>query len=409
MAISLTHAFTNPKADGGDTTIVRPSDWNAEHTLSMATARLIGRTSASAGAAEEISVSADLSLSAGVLGVASTIYKSGGTDVALADGGTGASLTDPGADRVLFWDDSAGATTWLTMGTNLTITTTTLDATGSVERLALSPSANQNDYATGASTSLQIHSIVDLTPSASIKITGISSTSMATGKRLTLRNAGDANSASSYLIILDRASASSSASNRIDWANPIPLIIIPGDEVTLQFDGTDWEVIGGNKPFGRVNAWDMVFPINTSVSTWSNGTGAGTSAGATVPSSSGGPVGARLQTGSTSTGVTCTSPNNTHQFVQPWFPGRASSGAFAVFVRGGPSVNLSTGTEEFRIFTGLTSGDSPSYGGTDMDDPARVIAFVYDRAALGTTWYQMTRSSAGNQTTNDTSVTVAVV
>jgi hypothetical protein len=58
------------------------------------------------------------------------IYRAGGTDVPLADGGTGASLADPGADRVMFWDDSAGAVTWLTMGTNLTITGTTLDATG---------------------------------------------------------------------------------------------------------------------------------------------------------------------------------------------------------------------------------------------------------------------------------------
>lgn len=30
------------------------------------------------------------------------------TDLALADGGTGASLTDPNADRILMWDDSAG-------------------------------------------------------------------------------------------------------------------------------------------------------------------------------------------------------------------------------------------------------------------------------------------------------------
>jgi hypothetical protein len=58
------------------------------------------------------------------------IYRAGGTDVALADGGTGASLADPGADRVMFWDESANAVTWLTMGTNLTITGTTLDASG---------------------------------------------------------------------------------------------------------------------------------------------------------------------------------------------------------------------------------------------------------------------------------------
>ena len=36
------------------------------------------------------------------------------------------SLTDPNADRVLFWDDSAGALKWLTLGTGLTITDTTI-------------------------------------------------------------------------------------------------------------------------------------------------------------------------------------------------------------------------------------------------------------------------------------------
>lgn len=51
------------------------------------------------------------------------------TDLALADGGTGASLTDPNADRIMFWDDSAGAVTWLTAGTGLSITDTTISAT----------------------------------------------------------------------------------------------------------------------------------------------------------------------------------------------------------------------------------------------------------------------------------------
>lgn len=47
----------------------------------------------------------------------------------LANGGTGANLTDPNADRIGFWDDSAGAFTWLTPGTNLSITGTTINAT----------------------------------------------------------------------------------------------------------------------------------------------------------------------------------------------------------------------------------------------------------------------------------------
>lgn len=59
---------------------------------------------------------------------AGAIYYAGGTDVALADGGTGASLADPGADRILFWDDSAGSSAWLTVGDGLTVTTTTMAA-----------------------------------------------------------------------------------------------------------------------------------------------------------------------------------------------------------------------------------------------------------------------------------------
>lgn len=50
--------------------------------------------------------------------------------VPLADGGSGASLSDPGADRIMFWDDSAGAVTWLTAGSGLTITGTTMTASG---------------------------------------------------------------------------------------------------------------------------------------------------------------------------------------------------------------------------------------------------------------------------------------
>lgn len=52
------------------------------------------------------------------------------TDLALADGGTGASLTDPNADRLMFWDDSAGSVAWLTPGTGLTISGTTITASG---------------------------------------------------------------------------------------------------------------------------------------------------------------------------------------------------------------------------------------------------------------------------------------
>lgn len=54
------------------------------------------------------------------------IYRAGGTDVALADGGLGTSLTDPNADRLLFWDDSAGVMAFLAPITTNIISGTTL-------------------------------------------------------------------------------------------------------------------------------------------------------------------------------------------------------------------------------------------------------------------------------------------
>lgn len=73
MAISLKHNFASAKPDGTDLTLIQPSNWNDEHTLQLATSRLIGRTTAGTGSAEEIAVSGDLLLSAGVLGVNTSV------------------------------------------------------------------------------------------------------------------------------------------------------------------------------------------------------------------------------------------------------------------------------------------------------------------------------------------------
>jgi hypothetical protein len=56
MAISLKHAFTSAKSDGGDTSLVRPSNWNAEHNLTCATGKLLGRATAGTGAVEELDI-----------------------------------------------------------------------------------------------------------------------------------------------------------------------------------------------------------------------------------------------------------------------------------------------------------------------------------------------------------------
>jgi hypothetical protein len=67
MAIQIKHAFQSAKSDGADPTLIQPSYWNAALNFTMATARLVGRSTAGSGAAEEISIGTGLSLSGGVL------------------------------------------------------------------------------------------------------------------------------------------------------------------------------------------------------------------------------------------------------------------------------------------------------------------------------------------------------
>lgn len=59
MTISAKHSFQSAKADGVDSTVVQPSNWNEEHVITMATAKILGRMSASTGAVEELPVVVD--------------------------------------------------------------------------------------------------------------------------------------------------------------------------------------------------------------------------------------------------------------------------------------------------------------------------------------------------------------
>lgn len=79
MTVSLKHTFQSTKDDSGDTTIVQPSNWNEEHVLTCATARILGRTTAGTGVVEELSVGTGLSLAAGSLAVGTVPVPNGGT------------------------------------------------------------------------------------------------------------------------------------------------------------------------------------------------------------------------------------------------------------------------------------------------------------------------------------------
>ena len=93
-----------------------------ENALALSTAGTVTSVDASGG-------TTGLSFTGGPITGAGTLTMAG--TLALANGGTGAALVDPGADRIAFWDDSAGNVTWLEVGSGLSITGTTLAASAS--------------------------------------------------------------------------------------------------------------------------------------------------------------------------------------------------------------------------------------------------------------------------------------
>jgi len=58
MTIQVKHAFVSLKGDGTDNTQVQPSNWNAVHSVTLASGQLMGRLSGGIGAVEEIPISA---------------------------------------------------------------------------------------------------------------------------------------------------------------------------------------------------------------------------------------------------------------------------------------------------------------------------------------------------------------
>jgi hypothetical protein len=62
MTILVKHVFQSAKADGPDSTIVQPSDWNDTHNITLAAGKVMGRDTSAAGAVQELPLSFDSTL-----------------------------------------------------------------------------------------------------------------------------------------------------------------------------------------------------------------------------------------------------------------------------------------------------------------------------------------------------------
>lgn len=94
MAVSLTHTTVAVGTNAGNGEIAK-EQWNENHTLTMAADRILGRTTAGAGAVEEIAAGTGLTLSAGTLSVAANTYQPLDSELTALSGLASAADTAP--------------------------------------------------------------------------------------------------------------------------------------------------------------------------------------------------------------------------------------------------------------------------------------------------------------------------
>lgn len=255
-----------------------------------------------------------------------------------------------------------------------------------------SPTGNQNDYAiTGVE--LYRETTLILTPTVSMKLTGISTTGWVAGKKLTIFNGTDPNGSGARLIILERASASSASVNRFNFPKGlIPYMIMPGEAVILQWNGTNFDLITSTRPFTIRGYFDLGYYNAIGGDNWSlNNGGTGISSGGNygyTEGISGQPMTAReIGTGTTSGG-------DIRQVASSDSGVAFGAGAMLFFACINSPI-LSTVTDEFKINAGF-------FDGTPIVDGA---GWRYDRLGKGVNW-QTWNISNSVETINDSGVAV---
>lgn len=261
--------------------------------------------------------------------------------------------------------------------------------------LTVTPSANQNDY---SPTNLAACSCLCVNASASIKLTGLA-TGVA-GRRLTIQNAS-----TDYLLWLENENTASTAANRFSLPRGFPAFLMPGDSLTLMYDGvaSRWEVVewaNQGAAMGLTEFSDFLGGTLGMFTSTVSGTGASIQASTYLVNTTERPVGVTQgDTGTTATGRASI--------------GNAGGGDFVPTLGAGLSVvrlaveTTVSGTETFSVISGFQDAS----GGTWNDG----VAWENRWTGSAAEWSQTrmanavaTRSNTGSPTSDNNYIWLVV-
>lgn len=261
--------------------------------------------------------------------------------------------------------------------------------------LTVTPSANQNDY---APTDLALRDVLRVNASASLKFTGLSATY--DGHQLVIVNAS-----TDYLLWLESENTASSAANRFLLPKGLPAFLMPGDSITVWYDGTsarwrvcDWPSQG--QAMGLSWFTDFMEGNLGGLTSTVSGTGASAQAGTYLVGTTERPLGvAQIDTGTTATGRATLGHSSSGDIVP------TLGAALSVCRVAAEAAN--SGTETWQLLCGF----SDSAGGTVNDAVAwnlrwngSAAEWAQDRVANAT----RTGSTTGSPTPDTNYICLAV-